>query len=35
MRLANGYPWETKSGPWVFQVKRQGTLLIEKEFHVQ
>ena len=29
------YPWEAKSGIWIFQVKRHGEILIEKEFHVQ
>ncbi|MCZ4323235.1 DUF3859 domain-containing protein [Pseudomonas anguilliseptica] len=29
------YPWEAKSGTWVFQVKKQGKVLLEKEFHVQ
>ena len=29
------YPWEAKSGTWVFQVKQNGSVLLEKEFYVQ
>ena len=29
------YPWEVKSGTWVFQVKQQEKVLLEKEFYVQ
>ncbi len=29
------HPWEAKSGTWIFQVLRNGKVVIEKEFHVQ
>ena len=28
-------PWEVKSGTWIFQVLRNGKVVIEKEFYVQ
>nr|WP_298163724.1 DUF3859 domain-containing protein [uncultured Pseudomonas sp.] len=29
------HPWEAKSGTWVFQVLRNGKVVVEKEFYVQ
>ena len=29
------YPWEVKSGVWLFQVKNNGVLLLEKKFYVE
>ena len=29
------YEWEAKPGVWVFQVKKDGALLLQKEFHVE
>lgn len=29
------YPWEAKPGTWIFQVKRDGKVLLEKKFYVK
>lgn len=29
------YPWEMKSGTWLFQVKQDGLVLLEQAFNVQ
>ena len=29
------YPWELKSGVWLFQVRKGGALLLERKFYVE
>jgi len=29
------YPWEAKSGTWIFQVKQNGNILLEQTFNIQ
>ncbi|MDG9928800.1 MULTISPECIES: DUF3859 domain-containing protein [unclassified Pseudomonas] len=29
------YPWEIKVGTWVFQVRQEGEVLVEKEFYIE
>ena len=29
------YPWEIKTGTWIFQVKQDGVILLEQKFDIQ